>query len=158
MKNIYIFFLISLTIACSENDKKKSSDSDVKFNYLNISNYFGEWMIYDFRKVGGGMLNEEESKSLIGQKIVFSNDYYEFRGEIETNIYYEYEEFKNEQDEGVIGDKKISTFYAFKMDREKIKLLKIMRNKKKYTHYEIYNQNELIKVYDGKIFSIQRIK
>jgi len=135
-----VFFVFGCSVESFENSQKK----------INTETIIGKWKIDKIQKYRGGMTSEDEAKTFIGNLITISKEKFNFLDNIVEKPKYKIIKILNKANEGVVGNKSLSSFYGYKTERKYIYQLVIYENDEIYMECEI-DEDCLLFFYDGWI-------
>jgi hypothetical protein len=130
-----------------------SSDSSMN------STYFGDYEIYNIRKVGGGVTTDSWASAWKNSIVQIQPNSLSIREETINNPYYKIEKNKVIKAEGNVGSRDLSTFYGIGTDRNEIERILVFENRSEkypYQTIEILDSNNFLDIYDGRIYFFRR--
>jgi hypothetical protein len=121
-------------------------------NPSGIANYYGEYKIYEVRKIGGGITSDSWASRWKGSVVRIQPKLFSIREDHIDRPYYS---------EGEVISNELSIFFGIGRKRQDIKRILVYENgseKYPYEKIEILDENNFLDMYDGRIYFFRREK
>ncbi|MBI2308423.1 MAG: hypothetical protein HYU78_14055 [Rhodocyclales bacterium] len=124
-----------------------------------VSKYYGEYEIYEIRKIGGGVTSDEWASKWKGSTVSIRPKVFQIRDDRLERPYYMIEKVRIEGAEGNVISSDLSIFFGIGKERSEVKRILVFEKhseKYPYQRVEILNNDTLLDIFDGRAYFFRR--